>query len=618
MLGCPSLQAPGSLLAQLQQRRALEPGRLLQRPSSPRCLGGQRRRFQRSFSRQEPNALAGRAEAAADKGTEPGSAPGAGAPQTGGTPPRTPSATLNSTAAAVAASSSAGAAALSSERQPWLSVAALRKVTAAADVNEATDVLTAELGSSLGNLSEAQCRELIAACLDRGNVRLAQSIFAAMTAAAAGVGPTTLSFDSSGGSSRGAGFWPAATIQTATELVIGLARALCTREAIAVITSVRNRGLSAAEDVHFGYVVDCPGAAKGKPLTVAQPQDGVKLVVDSYTRYEYEVFSGRVTSCTSESLVTNQGGLVSALARRVGLLRKPPSGAVHTMAVETPSGQQRTFRFSTETADVPAKVGDRVSVVCSPQDGFFSRRRLISASPPGTKPGEALSLSNHSTSSSTPLQRPANPGAPAGLPPWLLPAATVLVASDAASSIIDPSLPFLAASAFAATVASGVAANTVLLPRLKQLPERAVEVQAARQRLLQQHTALEARIKELVDGAVEDVRVLARLWQLQNKMAAVGGEGAYDARLDRVAAARSNLEQRLQKRVEMVDAYARVIAMIEIEVEMETQVPEAEVLGIEEQIARLTEIEGLQEEWQVQAQAQDEVERLLRAQPGGI
>ena len=57
--------------------------------------------------------------------------------------------------------------------------------------------------------------------------------------------------------------------------------------------------------------------------------------------------------------------------------------------------------------------------------------------------------------------------------------------------------------------AAGVAANTVLLPRLKQLPERAVEVQAARQRLLQQHTALEGRIKELVDGAVEDVRMLA-------------------------------------------------------------------------------------------------------------
>lgn len=38
------------------------------------------------------------------------------------------------------------------------------------------------------------------------------------------------------------------------------------------------------------------------------------------------------------------------------------------------------------------------------------------------------------------------------------------------------------------------------------------------------------------------------MWQLQNKMAAVGGEGAYDARLDRVSAARTNLEQRLQAR----------------------------------------------------------------------
>lgn len=50
----------------------------------------------------------------------------------------------------------------------------------------------------------------------------------------------------------------------------------------------------------------------------------------------------------------------------------------------------------------------------------------------------------------------------------------------------------------------------MLLPRLKQLPGRVVEVQATRQKLLGQHTALEARIRELVDGAVEDVRMLAR------------------------------------------------------------------------------------------------------------
>ena len=37
--------------------------------------------------------------------------------------------------------------------------------------------------------------------------------------------------------------------------------------------------------------------------------------------------------------------------------------------------------------------------------------------------------------------------------------------------------------------------------------------------------------------------------------------------------------------------------------------------GIAEQIQRLEEIESLQEDWQLQAEAQDEVERLLRA-PG--
>ena len=55
--------------------------------------------------------------------------------------------------------------------------------------------------------------------------------------------------------------------------------------------------------------------------------------------------------------------------------------------------------------------------------------------------------------------------------------------------------------------------------------------------------------------------MLCRLWQLQNKMAAVGGEGAYDARLDRVAAARSNLEQRLQVGVFFLGV-AAVCAMV--------------------------------------------------------
>lgn len=43
-------------------------------------------------------------------------------------------------------------------------------------------------------------------------------------------------------------------------------------------------------------------------------------------------------------------------------------------------------------------------------------------------------------------------------------------------------------------------------------------------------------------------RCASRLWQLQSKMAAVGGEGTYEARLERVVQARAGIEQRLQVR----------------------------------------------------------------------
>lgn len=46
---------------------------------------------------------------------------------------------------------------------------------------------------------------------------------------------------------------------------------------------------------------------------------------------------------------------------------------------------------------------------------------------------------------------------------------------------------------------------------------------------------------------------------------------------------------------------------------LSAEVPAAEMLGIEQQIARLTEVEGLAAEWALQADAQEEVERLLRA-----
>ena len=74
--------------------------------------------------------------------------------------------------------------------------------------------------------------------------------------------------------------------------------------------------------------------------------------------------------------------------------------------------------------------------------------------------------------------------------------------------------------------------------------------------------------------ASEDVRMLARLWQLQAKMQTVdGGQGsAYEARIERVCVVAAGVEQRLAKRLELLDGYARVMNMIEIEVEMDMQV----------------------------------------------
>lgn len=59
--------------------------------------------------------------------------------------------------------------------------------------------------------------------------------------------------------------------------------------------------------------------------------------------------------------------------------------------------------------------------------------------------------------------------------------------------------------------------------------------------------------------------------------------------------------------------------MIEIEVEMDKDVFAAEEVtnasSIAEQIERLMELEDLEKQWRIQAEANDEVERLLRSAP---
>ena len=57
----------------------------------------------------------------------------------------------------------------------------------------------------------------------------------------------------------------------------------------------------------------------------------------------------------SEALVQEQSLLLAA-ARTANLWRSRPLASVHQMVVHAPDGQARTFRFGTESADVPAQV----------------------------------------------------------------------------------------------------------------------------------------------------------------------------------------------------------------------------------------------------------------------
>jgi len=133
-----------------------------------------------------------------------------------------------------------------------------------------------------------------------------------------------------------------------------------------------------------------------------------------------------------------------------------------------------------------------------------------------------------------------------------------------------------------------------------------------RQTLLAQHASLMQKLRRLNSTLSEDVMALARLWQLQAKMAAVGGAGAYDARLDRVIRARGALEDAACKALALVDSYSRIASMIEIEVEMGASVPREGVADIEREIEELADAEALQAQWQGQVEAEDELERLLR------
>ncbi|KAI3938314.1 hypothetical protein MKW92_019316 [Papaver armeniacum] len=184
--------------------------------------------------------------------------------------------------------------------------------------------------------------------------------------------------------------------------------------------------------------------------------------------------------------------------------------------------------------------------------------------------------------------------------------------------IINPSLPQFISVAAVASVALGTTLNTLVLPQLNRLPQRSVDVVAIKQQLLSQYDILQTRIKNLREATEKEVWMLARMCQLENKILAVG-EPSYRARRNRVKRVRESLENSLKGRIELIDSYARISSMIEIEVELDSDVIAAEAVSnaenIAEQIEQTMELENLEQRWREQVEANDEVERLLSSQP---
>lgn len=326
----------------------------------------------------------------------------------------------------------------------------LRQFSKAQDANEALDLIS-ETASKIHTSSSAKppaliqpdVRNLISHCIGVDRIDLGLSIFKAMSR-------TSSVMVAPGGGIRS---WPAADVETVQAVVLGLCQQLRVSDAMDVMEGIQNQGLPSSDEIPFGHVVDCP-LSPGDPLTVVRPEEGAKPVNCSVTRYPFEVFSGTVRSISSDAL-NKSDNIFLVFGRFTGIWKAPTVQAVHEMVVVAPDGNGRTFRFGTESTDVPCSEGERISVVCAPSQSASGG--MFGSGPPGKKPGEPLAISNHNSSSLVNLlPAPASQQA-SGIPGWLLPAAVLFAGTDAASWFVDPALPLLIAAGTASVVGTAVA-----------------------------------------------------------------------------------------------------------------------------------------------------------------
>lgn len=164
----------------------------------------------------------------------------------------------------------------------------LRRVSGTADADQALDIVVESVGgpdAGAGALDASDCNTIVAAALDRGNFDLALSVFEAMR---------------SGFARAGGWSWARPDVRTYALLVQRLAAALRVSDAIRIIDYVSRAGVSSAEEVPFGMIVRCPTCMVA--VAVAQPQHGTQVVSCSKCRYQYELFSGDITSIESEEV----------------------------------------------------------------------------------------------------------------------------------------------------------------------------------------------------------------------------------------------------------------------------------------------------------------------------
>ncbi|CAN1254443.1 hypothetical protein LINPERPRIM_LOCUS8657 [Linum perenne] len=498
--------------------------------------------------------------------------------------------------------------------------ALLVRVSAAKRADEALDIIAEVSQRSSGVVGVSDCCSIINAALDRNNSELALSVFYAMRS----------SFDQAVGENDGSiqrWKWSRPNVRIYTSLVRGLAASLKVSDALKTIEYICRVGVSPSEEVPFGKVIRCPTCFVA--VAVAQPQHGVQIASCSKCRYQYELVSGAIASINSEEIRLELPPAERSMdlpvwkkgLRFLQIMKQRTPAAVHSIVVETPSGTARTQRFATETVDLPAQEGERVTIASAAPSYVYRSVGPLKFTPKSSSvyPGEPLCLTNHENGRETPLLRPPAKDGRLSLlsPSVLVPLAAILATGDVASGMVDPNLPQLLSIAAFTSISAGAAINTLILPQLNQLPQKSADAISIKQQLLAQYDVLQSRIKDLKESAEKEVWMLARMCQLENKIFAVG-EPAYRARRTRVKKVREGLEDSLKGRIELIDSYARISSMIEIEVELDSDVLAAEAVSnvenIADQIQQIMELEDLEERWKLQAEANDEAERLLSSQ----